>query len=215
MRRPSPFTKFCEFLLRKLGTLILFNAQLLCSGLSAPPVSASTLPAGRAKSFSSKIGNSSNSSSKLYQQQQTPPLNATKQQQQQQQPSIGRNAFSLKKPKSSSKNPLPPSSSSSSATSSVDARGRMTTTSSSNGAGGMEWTCASCTFVNTKATNVCEMCDKSRKGATLGRGNLKSGGHQCPQCTLVNDKGVMTCNACGHNLLGGPTYNQLQSFCRR
>ena len=68
----------------------------------------------------------------------------------------------------------------------------------------VEWTCASCTFVNAKSSHVCEMCDKSRKGGTGAA--LKSGGHQCPQCTLVNDKGVMTCNACGHNLLGSPTY---------
>lgn len=69
----------------------------------------------------------------------------------------------------------------------------------------VKWQCSTCTFLNTVAKDICEMCGKSKR-----RGNedkpLASGGKECPQCTLVNEKNVSNCDACGASLKDSPTY---------
>lgn len=68
-----------------------------------------------------------------------------------------------------------------------------------------KWECITCTYHNSGATEVCEICGKSRSKGGESK-PLASGGRQCPQCTLVNEKGVTTCDACGSSLKDSPTY---------
>ena len=67
------------------------------------------------------------------------------------------------------------------------------------------WSCTTCTFLNDKGRNVCDMCGKSRTPGPEAR-PLISGGRQCPQCTLINEREALDCTACGVHLEGSSTY---------
>lgn len=67
------------------------------------------------------------------------------------------------------------------------------------------WSCTTCTFLNDKGRNVCDMCGKSRTPGPETR-PLISGGRQCPQCTLINEREAVDCSACGVLLEGSSTY---------
>ncbi|XP_060533590.1 protein tamozhennic isoform X2 [Cylas formicarius] len=67
-----------------------------------------------------------------------------------------------------------------------------------------KWRCKACTFINTKAKDICEMCSKSRD---LGQEQpMEVGGAECSQCTLVNPKSAKICQACHCSLKDSPTY---------
>lgn len=68
-----------------------------------------------------------------------------------------------------------------------------------------KWQCSTCTFLNTSAKDICEMCGKSKRKGNEDK-PLASGGKECPQCTLVNERNVSNCDACGASLKDSPTY---------
>ncbi|KAK7068834.1 spermatogenesis-associated protein 2 [Halocaridina rubra] len=69
----------------------------------------------------------------------------------------------------------------------------------------MPWSCPTCTFLNDKDRNTCDMCCKSRVPGAEAK-PLISGGRQCPHCTLINERDAQDCSACGAHLEGSSTY---------
>ena len=64
------------------------------------------------------------------------------------------------------------------------------------------WECTSCTFLNSRDTNTCQVCYKSRG---VGGATEPAEGVICHQCTLVNSWGNTVCDVCGAKLLARPT----------
>ncbi|XP_043280750.1 uncharacterized protein tamo [Venturia canescens] len=67
------------------------------------------------------------------------------------------------------------------------------------------WSCGTCTFLNSREREICEMCGKSKRKGNEDK-PLASGGKECPQCTLVNDKNASQCEVCSASLKDSPTY---------
>lgn len=67
------------------------------------------------------------------------------------------------------------------------------------------WECKTCTFHNTSAQSICELCGKSRN---VGNEKIPPiiGGRECHKCTLVNKRDALTCEACSTCLKDSPTY---------
>ncbi|KAJ8949244.1 hypothetical protein NQ318_022757 [Aromia moschata] len=66
------------------------------------------------------------------------------------------------------------------------------------------WQCKACTFLNSNAKDICDMCSKSR--TTTLEQPMEIGGAECSKCTLVNPKNLKICEACGASLKDSPTY---------
>lgn len=67
-----------------------------------------------------------------------------------------------------------------------------------------QWECKSCTFLNSKSNDICEICSKSR---VISRERpMEVGGAECSKCTLVNPRSAKACQACNSDLKDSPTY---------
>ncbi|XP_045522306.1 uncharacterized protein LOC123712943 isoform X1 [Pieris brassicae] len=66
------------------------------------------------------------------------------------------------------------------------------------------WQCGTCTYLNARGLQACDMCGKSKRGPRIQP--LTSGGRECPACTLVNGRDAKLCDACGTGLDRCPTY---------
>ena len=79
--------------------------------------------------------------------------------------------------------------------------------SAAGASGGSDnWTCGTCTFINSPGDDLCSVCRTARAG-------LDSDIWQCKACTFVNAVGITACEMCGTNSESGKPSGVFRGAC--